>query len=68
ALAEEMLAKDAKLREEFEQKLANDEEFASSPRSRLYFFYERSPYYDDHLGRYPIVRLPAPVEVQTFPY
>lgn len=67
-LAEDMLAKDKSLKETFEKKLASDPEFAADPRRRLYFFYERSPYFDKRLGRYPILRIPAPKELDTFPY
>ena len=43
-LAREMLAKDANLKKEFEEKL-KDEKFAKNPQARLDFFYERSPYF-----------------------
>ncbi len=55
-LAREMLAKDANLRKEFEEKL-KDENFAKSPRARLNFFYERSPYFDKRIGLYPVGRI-----------
>jgi hypothetical protein len=51
-----MLAKDANLKREFEEKL-KDEKFAKSPRARLNFFYERSPYSDKKIGVYPIGRI-----------
>ena len=44
-LAREMMSKDEKLRREFEQRVASDPKFASSPDERLRFFYERSPYF-----------------------
>jgi hypothetical protein len=56
-LAREMLAKDPKLKEEFENKLASDKDFAASPSERLNFFYKRSPYWDSRLGLYPVGRL-----------
>lgn len=56
SLAEQMLADDPALRTEFEQKLAEDEEFAASPRQRLYWFYERSPLLDTRWRLYPIGR------------
>jgi hypothetical protein len=56
-LAREMMAKDPKLKEEFEKKLAEDHEFAASPEARLSFFYRRSPWWDPHLGLYPVGRL-----------
>jgi murein tripeptide amidase MpaA len=55
-IAAEMLAKDAELRREFEEKL-KDEKFAKSPRARLNFFYERSPYADKRIGVYPVGRI-----------
>lgn len=56
-LAREMLAKDANLRKEFEEKL-KDEKFAKSPFARLTFFYERSPYYQNQrINFYPVGRM-----------
>jgi hypothetical protein len=55
-IAAEMLAKDESLRKEFEEKL-KDEKFAKSPRARLNFFYERSPYADKRIGVYPVGRI-----------
>ena len=56
-LAREMLAKDANLRKEFEEKL-KDEKFAKSPFARLTFFYERSPYFlNQRVGFYPVGRV-----------
>ncbi|MCH7595036.1 MAG: peptidase M14 [Planctomycetes bacterium] len=63
SIAREMLAADPKLREEFEAKLAEDAEFAGSSRARLEFFYRRSPYWDEAMGRYPVVRLTNREEV-----
>jgi zinc carboxypeptidase len=56
-IAREMLAKDPKLKEEFEAKLAGDRSFAESSEARLGFFYKRSPWWDTHLGLYPVGRL-----------
>ncbi|MBP9936305.1 MAG: hypothetical protein KBF52_11070, partial [Pyrinomonadaceae bacterium] len=56
-VAVEMLAKDPKLKAEFETKL-KDEGFAKNPRARLNFFYERSPYYlNQKIGVYPVGRI-----------
>ncbi len=55
--AQKMLANDAALRAEFEQRLAENESFATNPGARLNFFYRRSPYWDDAKDRYPITRL-----------
>jgi murein tripeptide amidase MpaA len=56
-LAREMLAKDANLRREFEQRVANDPAFASSASARLRFFYTRSPYWDQLVNVYPVGRI-----------
>jgi hypothetical protein len=56
-MAREMIEKDPKLKQEFDQRVANDKAFASSPDARLNFFYQHSPYWDDHLGVYPVSRL-----------
>jgi len=56
-LAREMLAKDPKLREEFERRLAENKQFAADPKARLDFFYRRSPWWDRELGLYPVGRL-----------
>ena len=56
-LAREMMDKDPKLAEEFAQKVASDKAFASDPSARLDFFYRRSPWWDSHLGLYPVGRL-----------
>ena len=51
------MARDPKLREEFERKVETDAAFAGSARLRLEWFYERTPFYDDRLNVYPIGRL-----------
>jgi hypothetical protein len=51
-----MLENDAQLRAEFQKRLADDEAFAASPLRRLQFFYERSPFYDQHYLLYPVGR------------
>ena len=50
------IEKDENLRREFEERL-KDEKFAKSPRARLNFFYERSPYSDKRIGIYPVGRI-----------
>jgi hypothetical protein len=56
-MAREMMAHDPKAKEEFEKKLAADPAFAASAKARLEFFYDRTPYHDDHLDIYPIGRI-----------
>jgi len=63
-LAREMLAKDDKLRQEFERRVANDPPFAASARERLRFFYERSPYYDPQMNLYPVGRVTTPLKAR----
>lgn len=53
-LARNLLAADAKLKAEFEQKVASDQKFAASPRERLNWFLERSPWWDQRIGLYPV--------------
>ena len=62
-LAREMLAKDEKLRREFEERVATDPKFAASARERLNFFYDRSPYYDPYLNLYPVGRIVSKVDL-----
>lgn len=57
-LAREMMAKDPKLKAEFEKKVSSDPAFAGNPNARLEFFYERSPWYAaNRVGLYPVGRL-----------
>jgi murein tripeptide amidase MpaA len=57
-LARENMAKDPALKAEFEHRIQNDPRFAASPRARLEFFYERSPWYlENRIGEYPVGRL-----------
>jgi hypothetical protein len=57
-LARDMMAKDPKLREEFERKIDNDPKFAANPYARLSFFYDHSPWYAaNRIGEYPVGRL-----------
>ena len=56
-VARDMLAKDPRLRDEFEKRLREDADFDASPDARLEFFYRRSPWWDPRLGVYPVGRL-----------
>ena len=58
-----MLEQDPALKVEFEKKLAEDESFASNPEARLYFFYKRSPYWDQTLNLYPVGKVMRPVSL-----
>lgn len=55
-LAQRMLADDPDLAAEFMRTLREDAAFAGSPRARLMFFYERTPFMDDRYRVYPVIR------------
>ncbi len=55
-LAQEMLAKDPKIKQEFVEKLEKDPDFAKSPDDRLEFFYRKHPSWDERVNLYPILR------------
>ncbi|QWT18498.1 hypothetical protein KPL74_12165 [Bacillus sp. NP157] len=60
ALARKMIASNPALKAEFDAKVASDAAFAASPRARLSFFFERSPWYAaQKVGDYPVLRLDA---------
>ena len=50
-LAREELAKDLALKAEFEHHVQADPAFAASPRARLEFFYQHSPWYQENPHR-----------------
>jgi len=52
-----MLASDKDLKNAFTTKLQSDSTFAASPSAILKWFYQRSPYWDSHLNRYPVGRI-----------
>ncbi|MBI5473457.1 MAG: M14 family metallopeptidase [Ignavibacteriae bacterium] len=52
-----MLAEDAKLKAEFENKVTTDTTFAKDPDARLNWLYLRSPWGDPWLNKYPIGRV-----------
>ena len=56
-IAKEMYDNNESLKNEFITKLESDTVFAQSPKLRLNFFYERSPYFDNKLNYYPILRV-----------
>ena len=57
-LAGRTLPADPALRSEFEARLAADPAWARSPRDRLEFFFDRSPWgRENRVGRYPVGRL-----------
>ena len=66
-LAREMMSEEPALRSEFLLKLESDPKFASSPSSRLQFFYERSAYWDPHMNLYPVGRIMTSLTVKSSP-
>ena len=56
-LARKMLEADPKLKEEFDQKVASDPQFAGNRFARLNWFYQRSPWWDPRIGLYPVGKL-----------
>jgi hypothetical protein len=58
SLAREMMAKDPKLKAEFEKKVASDPAFAGNAYARLEFFYDRTQWFTaNRVGQYPVGRL-----------
>ncbi|MDX2268332.1 MAG: M14 family zinc carboxypeptidase [Bryobacter sp.] len=55
-LARDMIAADPKLKEQFEEALKNNPEMAKNPRARLFWFYQRSAYYEQDKDVYPVLR------------
>jgi hypothetical protein len=56
-IAAKMMKENPELKEEFEQKLKTNEKFRKNPRARLDFFYQRSPYSDEELNMYPVMKV-----------
>jgi hypothetical protein len=56
-IAREMLREDPSLQREFDRWLENNPNAREDPFRRLNFFYERSPYYDNQLNVYPVMRV-----------
>jgi hypothetical protein len=55
-MAERMMAEDPKLAEEFRAKVESEPEFRSNPQARLWWFYQRTPFYDQRARLYPVGR------------
>lgn len=55
-MAEQMMAADPQLAAEFRKKVESDSEFRSNPTARLWWFYQRTPYYDERALLYPVGR------------
>jgi len=63
----QMLEADTALRAEYETRLAEDREFASSQRARMMFLYKRSPYFDRKMNVYPVGRHLRAVNLPAVP-
>ena len=56
-VAQEMMSRDAILRDDFLRKLREEPAFARDPKARLSFFYRRHPSYDTRQDVYPVLRI-----------
>lgn len=56
-VAREMLASDPGLKKEFEAKKQSDKSFAANQRAQLDWFYQKTPWFDQQLGVYPVSRI-----------
>ena len=56
-IAAELLAQNLALKQQFQEKLKNDEAFASNPRTQLDFIYKNSPHYEKAHLRLPVFKL-----------
>ncbi|MBB3832237.1 hypothetical protein FHR55_000403 [Xanthomonas arboricola] len=55
-VARDMLANDAALKAQFEQRIASDPDFAKDPQARLEFFVKRHSSWDERYQLYPVLR------------
>ncbi|ATS20764.1 peptidase M14 [Xanthomonas phaseoli pv. phaseoli] len=55
-VARDMLANDAALKAQFEQRIASDPDFANNPQARLEFFAKRHASWDERYQLYPVLR------------
>ncbi|MGH7494352.1 MAG: M14 family metallopeptidase [bacterium] len=55
-MAERMLAENAPLKAEFEQKVKLDSTLAKNPQAQLQWLYQRTPFFDEQWRLYPVAR------------
>ncbi|MFP4543343.1 MAG: M14 family metallopeptidase [Bacteroidota bacterium] len=55
--ARQMLKENNEIAEEFNEKMKNDEDFASKPRQILNWFYMKSKYWDKQMNNYPVSKI-----------
>ncbi len=53
-MAREMLENDPELRKEFEKKKAEDPNFTKRTWTMINWFYSKTPYWDNRIGKYPV--------------
>lgn len=56
---------DPSVRREYEAALATDSGLAGDPNARLWWFYERSPYFDSQVGLFPVFRVDGDLGTPT---
>lgn len=56
-VARQMLATHPQIAAAFQERLANDPQFAKDPQARLNFFYRLHPSWDERLNVYPVMRV-----------
>ena len=59
-IAAGVLARDEKLKKEFEQRLKSDPAFAADPAARLEFFWQRHESWDQRYNLYPVLKTDQP--------
>jgi hypothetical protein len=67
AMMEEMVAADPALLAELEARKSADPEFAANPWAIRYWFYEKTPYYDQRVNIYPVAMLDDRAAVAALP-
>ncbi len=66
-LARELLEADPDLQAEFEQKKADDPDFAKSQWGMLNWFYSKTPYWDDTKNLYPVGKIIERKDLEQLP-
>jgi hypothetical protein len=64
-VGKKLLADNPGLKKEFEEKINADTSFARDPSARINWLYQRSPWGDPWLNKYPVGRIIAPVALKT---
>ncbi len=62
--AEALLQEDPSLAGRLKAKAESDTAFANDPFQQLYFIYRNSPYFEPSFNRYPVARIPEPVDLR----